>query len=104
MNTTNSLSPNLEGQVSTGQSLSPTSQASQHDANSPSQKPAFSELDSILPAKTLPRQNSFSMVSTYKGKPLEISERKKLNEFNSYFNRVVELVCTQNGSKNLQVG
>ena len=103
MNTANSVSPNLEGQVSAGQSLSPTSQASQHDPNSPLQKPAFSELDSILPAKTLPRQFSFSMISSYKGKPLEISERKKLNEFNTFVNRVVELVCTQNGSKNLQV-
>ena len=31
------------------------------------------------------------------------NEIKKLNEFNTFYNRVVELVCTQNGSKNLQV-
>lgn len=103
MNPTNSISPKLEGQVSAGQSLSPTSQASQQDPNSPLQKPVFTDFDSILPAKAIPRQNSISMLSSYKGKLLEISERKKLNEFNTFYNRVVELVCTQNGSKNLQV-
>ena len=103
MNPTNSISPKLEGQVSAGQSLSPTSQASQQDPNSPLQKPVFTEFDSMLPSKAMSRQNSISILSSYKGKLLEISERKKLNEFNTFYNRVVELVCTQNGSKNLQV-
>lgn len=40
----------------------------------------------------------------YGGKMLEISENKKLNEFSAYCNHVVELVCTQSGSKSLQVG
>ena len=38
-----------------------------------------------------------------KGRPLDISESKKLNEFSSFSNHIVELVCTQNGSKSLQV-
>ena len=47
--------------------------------------------------------SSSILLSSYKGKPLDISESKKLNEFNSFYTNLVELVCTQNGSKSLQV-
>ena len=94
---TSPLSSGMEGQ-----SLSPVSLTSQHD-NSPLHSGLLSEKELNPPSKTGARRNSLSMPSLYKGRVLEISETKKLNEFNSFCNHIVELVCTQNGSKSLQV-
>ena len=60
-------------------------------------------LISSIPSYSSHMNSSSILSSSYKGKYLDISESKKLNEFNSLYTNLVELVCTQNGSKNLQV-
>lgn len=85
-----------------GQSLSPVSIPSQQETNSPIQKGLTTEMEPVALTKTS-RRNSLSVPSSHKGRMLEISENKKLSEFSTYCNHVVELVCTQNGSKGLQV-
>lgn len=70
--------------------------------------PAFSTPEStksrIPPVSGFPRLSpGVTIPASYKGRMLEVSENKKLSEFSTYCNHVVELVCTQNGSKGLQV-
>lgn len=85
-----------------GQSLSPVSLPSQQETNSPIQKGLATEMEPAALTKTS-RRNSLSVPPSHKGRMLEISESKKLSEYSTYCNHVVELVCTQNGSKGLQV-
>lgn len=85
-----------------GQSLSPVSLPSQQETNSPIQKGLATEMEPAALTKAS-RRNSLSVPPSHKGRMLEISESKKLSEYSTYCNHVVELVCTQNGSKGLQV-